>query len=40
MAKIADFAYFEPLWSLYASFAGHPVFAKCVVYSLVLPVKV
>ena len=23
--KIADFAHFEPLWSLNANFAGHPV---------------
>ena len=25
MGKIADFAHFEPLWSLNANFAGHPV---------------
>ena len=25
MAKIADFVHFEPLWSLNANFAGHPV---------------
>ena len=25
MAKIADFANFEPLWSLNANFARHPV---------------
>ena len=28
MAKIADFAHFERLWSLKASFAGHPVCGK------------
>ena len=28
MAKIADFACFEPLCSLNASFAGHPVCGK------------
>ena len=28
MPKIADFAHFEPLWSLKASFAGHPVCGK------------
>ena len=28
MAKIADFANFEPLWRLNESFAGHPVCCK------------
>ena len=28
MAKIADFAHFEPLWSLNANFAGHLVCRK------------
>ena len=28
MGKIADFAHFEPLWSLNANFAGHPVCGK------------
>ena len=28
IAKIADFANFEPLWSLNASFAEHPVCGK------------
>ena len=28
MAKIADFAHFEPLWSLKVNFSGHPVYGK------------
>ena len=28
MLKIADFANFEPIWSLNANFAGHPVCGK------------
>ena len=40
MQKIADLANFEPLWSLNANLAGHPIAVKCWVYSLVLPVEV